>query len=124
MALQSADEASQDHQTASQPPQKPATSNGVSSSPAGSQATSPASVLHGVPNGGAPSMPPPVDPNQPKYRLVILGPKSKLQTCLSNLIKNASVVANPQFKQTACASTALEISPLQVLQGDMTLCWV
>ena len=74
MEIQFADEASQDHQSASQPPSKPAFPTGASSSPAGSQATSPASVLRGVPNGDAPSMPPPVDSNQPKYRSAIPGP--------------------------------------------------
>ena len=77
IAMQRADEASQDHQTASQPPPKPATPNGVRSAVAGSQATSPASVLPGVSNNDAPSMPPPVDSNQAKYRSVILGSNSR-----------------------------------------------
>lgn len=59
------DEASEVQQAASQPPSKPMTSHGVSSSPSGSQATSPASVL---PDNDAPYMPPPADPNLPKYR--------------------------------------------------------
>ncbi len=54
---------------------KPTSTNGFSSSavpPPTSQAASTStapSVLHGSPNGDEPSMPPPVDPNQPKYRL-------------------------------------------------------
>ena len=64
-----ADEVSQETQTASHQPLNPAAPDGLSSSPASSKATSPASVLNGMPNGDAPSMPPPVDPNTPKYRL-------------------------------------------------------
>ena len=76
--MQSADEASPDHQSGSQQ-SNTANSNGSSSSPAGPQATSPASVLHGVPNGDAPSMPPPVDPNLPKYRSAS---QYKVHTCV------------------------------------------
>lgn len=61
-------------QTGSHEPAKPTSTNGFSSSavpPPASQAASTSSapsVLHGSPSGDEPSMPPPVDPNQPKYR--------------------------------------------------------
>ena len=63
-----ADETSQETQAGTHQPSKPAAPAGSSISPASPQATSPASMLNGVPNGDAPSMPPPVDPNTPKYR--------------------------------------------------------
>jgi len=62
-------------QTGTHEPAKPTSTNGFPSSavpPPVSQAASTStapSVLHGSPSGDEPSMPPPVDPNQPKYRL-------------------------------------------------------
>ncbi|DBA95298.1 hypothetical protein WJX82_009900 [Trebouxia sp. C0006] len=61
-------------QTGTHEPAKPSSTNGFPSSavpPPVSQAASTStapSVLHGSPSGDEPSMPPPVDPNQPKYR--------------------------------------------------------
>jgi len=61
-------------QTGTHEPAKPTSTNGFSSSavsPPTSQAASAStapSVLHGSLSGDEPSMPPPVDPNQPKYR--------------------------------------------------------
>lgn len=73
MAVPAADEATQDNQSTSQPPPKPASPNGIPGFAADSQATSSALVLPGVPSGHASSMPPPADSNQAKYRSVILG---------------------------------------------------
>ncbi len=62
-------------QTGIHEPAKPTSTNGFPSSdvpPPVSQAASAStapSVLHGSPSGDETSMPPPVDPNQPKYRL-------------------------------------------------------